>query len=134
MKFFKPSLYLRYNSPIDAVADRADHDWERTVRAYQGHLERFSKGINERVKGLAERVWLHDAELLSFQDEDVSARPSNVPSFYLGVATISLKSEGKIVSLSSLAYPRPRHAGALTVHRVWSQPAPPPRWPTRSPG
>ena len=99
MKFFKPSLYLRYNSPIDAVADRADHDWERTIRAYQKHLERFSKGMNERVRDLAERLCLHDAELLSFQEEDVSTRPSNEPSFYPGVATLSLKSEGKIVSL-----------------------------------
>jgi hypothetical protein len=99
MKFFKPSLYLRYNSPIDAVADRADHDWERTIRAYQKHLERFSKGMNERVRNLAERLCLHDAELLSFQEEDVSTRPSNKPSFYPGVATLSLKSEGKIVSL-----------------------------------
>jgi hypothetical protein len=96
---FKPSLYLRYDSPIDAVADRADHDWERTIRAYQKHLERFSKGMNERVRDLAERLCLHDAELLSFQEEDVSARPSNEPSFYPGVATLSLKSEGKIVSL-----------------------------------
>ena len=33
MKFFTPELYLRFNSPDDQVADRADVDGEAAIRA-----------------------------------------------------------------------------------------------------
>ncbi len=33
MEFFKPGLYVRYNSEDDTIADRADREWERANRA-----------------------------------------------------------------------------------------------------
>jgi hypothetical protein len=43
MKFFTPELYIRYNSKEDAEADRADEDWEKSIRNYKSHLETLTK-------------------------------------------------------------------------------------------
>ena len=69
MRFFKPGLYLRYNSDDDAIADGADREWERAIRAYKEHLATFSAQMNDGVKYVAESLCLHDAEILSFQAE-----------------------------------------------------------------
>src|SRR4051794_32832671 len=58
MKFFTPELYLRYNSPDDAEADRADEEWEEALRAYRDHLAKYSRDMNDRVKDLAECLCL----------------------------------------------------------------------------
>src|SRR5271165_3957990 len=38
MKFFTPELFIKFNSPDDVVADRADEDWEAAIREYRSHL------------------------------------------------------------------------------------------------
>jgi hypothetical protein len=101
MKFFKPGLYLRYNSDDDAIADRTDREWERAIRAYKEHLETFSDQMDEGVKHVAESLCLHGAEILAFQAE-IPVHPLFQPSsspFSPGAATIWLKSDGKIVNL-----------------------------------
>src|SRR6476646_1790579 len=75
MQYFKPELYLRYNSRDDATADRADRDWEKAIHAYEEHLSKFAEEMNDHVKDLAENLCLHDAQLISSQGY-VSARPS----------------------------------------------------------
>jgi hypothetical protein len=98
MKFFTPELYLRYNSSDEAVADRADREWEEAIRAYRKHLGKFSKTMNDRVRDLAEKLCLHDAELL-FLQQDLTAPPV-LPPLRAPIATISLRANGKIVNIS----------------------------------
>jgi len=95
MRFFTPELYLRYNSADDADADRADEDWERAIREYKDHLSKFSKEMSSRVKDLAENLCLHDAELLSLQEDTLES--SGLPIFPVSVAIVSLKKDSKIV-------------------------------------
>ena len=106
MKFFTPELYRRFNSPDDTIADRADEEWERAVRDYKSYLSEHSVGMNDRVKELAEGRSLHDAELLSIQ-EDVPDRyhptPLNAP---VPVATVSVRDGGEITNLIYLLWSR----------------------------
>jgi hypothetical protein len=115
MKFFKPGLYLRYNSSDDAVADRADRQWERAIRAYRAHLETFANTMNDRVKELAESLCLHDAELLSIQVDSSPGRAKR-PPYLPGVATVSVKSGGTIVNLF---YPLWEEVGESTTPKDW---------------
>jgi hypothetical protein len=98
MKLFTPELYIRYNSKEDAEADRADEDWEKSIRNYKSHLGKHSKDMNDRVKELAESVCLHDAELLSIQ-EDVPYSYTPPLFFPFPVATISLRDSGNMTNL-----------------------------------
>jgi len=100
MKYFKPELYLRYNSRDDADADRADRHWEKAIHAYTEHLRTFSKKMNDRVKDLAENLCLHDARLISSEGY-LSALPL-LPHFRTWV--ISLRTNGKIVNLFYLLW------------------------------
>jgi hypothetical protein len=111
MRFFTPSLYLRYNSDDDTIADRADARWEKAIRAYKKHLERFSARMNERVKLVAESLCLHDAEILFFQ-ADIPVHPWFQPPYSRGAATISLKSAGTIVNLFYLLWDEVDESGA----------------------
>jgi hypothetical protein len=79
MKFFTPELYLRFNSADDAEADRADADWETALQEYQAHLDAFRGHLPPRVSALAERLCLHDAELV--RDEEVTSEPGPGPFF-----------------------------------------------------
>lgn len=115
MKFFKPGLYLRYNSSDDTVADRADREWERAIRAYREHLETIANQMNDRVKELAEGLCLHDAELLSIQ-VDASPGRTKRPPVLPGVATVSLKRAGTIVDLF---YPLWEEVGETTAPKDW---------------
>jgi hypothetical protein len=98
MRFFTPNLYMRYNSDDEGIANRADGEWEKAIRAYKKHLERFSARMNERVKLVAETLCLHDAEILSFQ-AGIPVHPWFQPPYSQGAATISVKSDGTIINL-----------------------------------
>ena len=76
MKFFTPELYLRFNSPDDQVADRANEDWESAIRAYRSHLDRLADQMPAQVKKLA-NLDLHDAEFLA--DEETSEPLLSLP-------------------------------------------------------
>jgi hypothetical protein len=98
MKFFTPELYLRYNSPDDSIADLADEEWERAIRGYKDHLVKYSSDMNDRVRELAENLCLHDAELLSIQEDVPNPLvPHLFPPFR--VAIISLRSGERITNL-----------------------------------
>jgi hypothetical protein len=112
MKYFKPELYLRYNSRDDAVADRADREWEKAIHAYKEHLSMFSERMNDRVKDLAENLRLHDAQLMSSQGY-LSALPLR-PVFRTWV--MSLRSNGKIVNLFYLLW---GEVAVSTAQKKW---------------
>lgn len=104
MKFFTPELYIRYNSPDDVEADRADEEWEKRLNDYKNHLSRFSNEMNPRVRDLAETICLHDAELLSFQEDLPGQLSPPFFQFSFSVATIALRSDRRIVNLIYLLW------------------------------
>ncbi len=99
MKFFTPELYLRYNSADDAEADRADEEWEEALRRYRASLSGHSGAMSHRVKDLAERASLHDAELLSIQEDVAAPSLKSRPNRPFSVATISLADGENITNL-----------------------------------
>jgi hypothetical protein len=103
MRFFTPELYLRYNSPDDAVADRADEEWEAALREYMSYLAQHSQDMNERVRELAQNANLHDAELLSVQ-EDLPESPLPLRFWPLPIATISVEQDGIITNMVYLLW------------------------------
>lgn len=115
MRFFTPALYMRYNSDDDAVADRADAEWDRAIRAYKKHLQTLSDHLNERVRSIAETLCLHDAEILNFQAA-IPLHPFFHPPFSPGAATISLRNDGKIVNLFYLLW---EEVGEATAPKGW---------------
>lgn len=64
MKFFTPELFIRFNSPDEEQANRADEEWEAAVQSYRNHLADLRGQMPSQVKKLAE-LCLHDAEILA---------------------------------------------------------------------
>ena len=98
MKFFTPGLYLRYNSADESIADLADEEWERALLEYKNHLLKYSGDMDDRVRELAEDLCLHDAELLSIQ-EDVPNSPIPALFFPFRVAIVTLGSGERMTNL-----------------------------------
>lgn len=61
MRFFTPELYLRFNSEVEDIADRANDDWETALCDYELHLKGLRKAMPASVSALT-RIDLHDAE------------------------------------------------------------------------
>lgn len=100
MRFFTPDLYLRFNSPDDAVADAADTEWGEALRGYREHLDRLRERLPTRVRELAE-LNLHDAELLARQDADtpISPEPTKFFPFWVPQSILSLRLGDTLVTL-----------------------------------
>ena len=105
MRFFTPALYLRFNSPDDAVADAADAEWEAAAGEYRAHLDGIREHLPTRVRELAE-LNLHDAELLRWQEVDtpVAAAPADwakrLPHpYWLPQSILSLRQGDTLVTL-----------------------------------
>jgi hypothetical protein len=97
MKFFTPELYLRFNSPDDEEADRADAEWEAALQSYKQHLDHLRAHMPPRVQQLADRLCLHDAELVHFEEVSTEAVPfwRNFAAFpHHFLALLSLRIEG----------------------------------------
>jgi hypothetical protein len=118
MKFFTPELYLRFNSPDDAIADRADAEWQEALRAYEHHLEPIRDNLAPRLKDLADKYCFHDAELLSLREDETEPIffrhepfPFPFPFIpFLPVALLALKHEGELVVLLYLLWHRVRRS------------------------
>src|SRR5438552_981381 len=104
MRFFTPDLYVRFNSPDDAEADRANEEWEEAIGRYEQHLATFRDRMPSQVRKLAE-LSLHDAEILSRVEEIQPGGPYGFPELpfpfpvWTAVAIVSVKDEEKIRSL-----------------------------------
>ncbi len=66
MKFFTPELYVRFNSAVTSVANRANADWELALAAYRKHRRSIRLKLPASVACLANDTCLHDAEYLGF--------------------------------------------------------------------
>jgi hypothetical protein len=106
MRFFTPDLYIRFNSPDDAVADRANDEWERSIEQYDRHLATFRDRLPSQVRKLTE-LPLHDAEIVTRVEEiQVGGQqalfeipfPFAVP-VWTAIAIVTVKNEGTIRSL-----------------------------------
>lgn len=94
MRFFTPDLYRRFNSSNDAVADRANADWDKALEAYRIHLGRLQKKMPQSVKELS-TLALHDAEIVTrFEKGPRAASP-----FWLGYSAIILRQNGNLLAL-----------------------------------
>jgi hypothetical protein len=105
MRYFTRQLYQDFNSPDDAVADRADEAWEAALREYGKHLDSFRDRMPSNVAKLAD-LNLHDADVLSRAEEVQPGAPFYhdfpfpVPlAFWSAVAIVSVRLGGDILSL-----------------------------------
>src|SRR5207244_827640 len=71
MKYFTPDLYQRLQDfSSDAAMDAAEAAWEGVRRRYQRYLRRLFPTLPRGLKGLLEKFYLHDAEVLSMGEHD----------------------------------------------------------------
>lgn len=76
MKYFTRDLYLRFNSPDNAIADQADEDSEHAIAEYNKYLEGIRHRLPTEVEKLS-NLCLHDANLLAFEEPFEPIAPSN---------------------------------------------------------
>ena len=86
MEFFTPELYLQFNSPDQETAYRADQTWENAIQDYNRHLDTFRDAMPSGVKELAEKLCLHDAEFIAFQENVYKPRHA----FYSPVTPVAI--------------------------------------------
>jgi len=101
MKFFKPELFIRFNSADDDEADRADEEWEAAISAYREHLDGLRDQMPSQVKILA-GLCLHDAELLACEQKIepfFPISPFEPFPFWSGIAILSIRKGDEIISL-----------------------------------
>jgi hypothetical protein len=101
IEILTPELYIKFNSPDDVEADRANEDWEAAIRAYRSHLNGLQDQMPPQVKKLA-GLCLHDAELLACKRLDgwLSLRfPFERSPFWPECAILSARQGNEIFSL-----------------------------------
>lgn len=89
MKFFTPELYVRFNSAVTSVANRANTDWERAVAAYRKHRRSIRLKLPASVACLAHDTCLHDAEYLGFTK-------MTMPAMTGDMALIAVRKDGAV--------------------------------------
>lgn len=65
MKYFTADLYERFNSRDVDVADRADDQWKKAEVRYEARLQRIRGSLPAVVRELADKLCLHDAEVMA---------------------------------------------------------------------
>jgi hypothetical protein len=103
MRFFTPELYLRFNSPDDAVAMAADAEWETAITRYNAHLESFRSKMPSQVVALS-KMCLHDAEVLSRQGQqepfELAAHNKDYPwAPWHGVFTLAVRHADQVLAV-----------------------------------
>jgi len=91
MRFFTPELYVRFNSPDEEEADRANEEWETALVGYRKHLDQIWGQIPDDGKQLAD-LCLHDAELLG-------PKQAVEPLFRPAIVILPLIQEDHLVTL-----------------------------------
>ena len=128
MKFFTPELYIRFNSPDDKVADRANEAWEKAGQRYRRRLEAIRDHMPVQVRRVAE-LCLHDAEVFGFEQELSSsfslATSTSRPAASTAVAVLSLRQDATIRFLiyvlwdRILEHPPKAHWPFSRSQRLW---------------
>lgn len=125
MKFFTPELYRRYRSLDDAVADRAQEDWETATEKYRRHLTSFEERMPAQVRLLAQELCLHDATFLSLQDTLNASALRGWRKTYAPVVALSVIQDDAIVTLVYGTWGKVR---AKAAPRTWHSTGTDKRW------
>jgi hypothetical protein len=65
MKYFTPELYLRGNSPDEAIVAGIEEEWERAIRRYRRRLARIQRTFPKQWHTFRKQhIRLHDAQVL----------------------------------------------------------------------
>lgn len=112
MRFFTPELYTQFNSANDEEADRADEAWEKAIHAYGLHLEKLRVEMPPRLKELADQCCFHDAELLSFREEESEPLAFRFPAFFpfLPIAILTLRQRENLILVIYLLWNKIRQS------------------------
>jgi hypothetical protein len=100
MKYFTPARYLAFDNHDDEKAFLAAHEeWEAAIAAYGAHLNTIKPKLQPKLRKLIERVYLHDARVLSMTQREndfvVTLQPATLPD-RLVVLLYSLVEEPQI--------------------------------------
>lgn len=117
MKYFTPALYARLQLPGEAEMDAADADWDKAVARYDRRLKTIWPALPEALRFLLEKLYLHDAEVLSMGRQGktvVFLLQLDVPPQELVLITYRLTEEPAI-DQAALA-PEHRSEGVAWMH------------------
>jgi hypothetical protein len=84
MNYFTPERFLRLDSSDDEKAFlAAQEEWEKALSDYRDQLQRIRKELPRSLRSLVESVYLHDARVLSMQQDNqdfiITLQPSSDP-------------------------------------------------------
>ncbi len=99
MKYFKPELFVAFNSDDARTANRASQAWDQAVTAYDQYLKSIRRRLPAAAKRLC-KLYLHDAAYVDFGEESPS--PDN------RVAHLTVQREGKTLLLLYFLLESPR--------------------------
>jgi hypothetical protein len=127
MRFFKPELYVRFNSVDDDVADMAFQEWEAAAEQYAQSLAPVRDRLPSQIRKLTE-LSLHDALILSRREEIQAGAPPISPDllthefpmrlllpFWTAICVVTVKDEYTIRSLIYCL----RDGVRTQTHRDW---------------
>lgn len=101
MRFFTPELYIRFNSPDDEIADRANEEWEEALAGYGEQLAQLRPKMPAAVRQL-EELSLHDADFLGMDLQNQPLTGWNGHSdanLWLEFAILSLQVKTEVLTL-----------------------------------
>ena len=113
MKYFKPELFVAFNSEDSRAANRAYQAWDEAVTAYDQYLKSIRRRLPAAVQKLS-KLYLHDAAYLDFGEDSPS--PEN------RVAHLTVRRDGQPLLLLYFLLESPLVTGPLT-DRVFSEQA-----------
>ena len=130
MKYFTPELLERVSSPDDDVADAADRDWERAIRAYNRRWRRIQAAFPRTVQRFdQDHICLHDALVLSLGRQNntfVFVLQMEPPSQKLVILTFALNGEPEI---DTTAFPSRDSSGVVAwLYEEWDLDRDKQRW------
>ena len=113
MKYFKPELFVAFNSEDARAANRASQAWDEAVTAYDQYLKSIRRRLPAAVQKLS-KLYLHDAAYLDFGEDSPS--PEN------RVAHLTVRQDGQPLLLLYFLLESPLVTGPFT-DRVFSEQA-----------
>jgi hypothetical protein len=113
MKYFKPELFLAFNSENARTANQASQAWDAAVAAYDQYLKSIRKRLPAAALKLS-KLYLHDSEYLDFGEDS--------PSSENRVAHLTIRREGQTLLLLYFLLEPPLVTEPITDH-VFSEQA-----------
>jgi Protein of unknown function (DUF4085) len=102
MRYFTPELYIRGNSPDDAVVHGVEEDWEQAIRRYNRRWNKIKSAFPDEVRRFDEdQICLHDAERLQMGqtgDRFVMVLQTEPPSCNLVILTFTLRGAPEVAT------------------------------------